>query len=82
MKGIWTKAFWKDAIERTGSTLGAVFLGLLVTDGFEWSSLGHWAFWAPVLTTTAVTLVKTILAGLSNPATGASLGTTTPTGGN
>jgi hypothetical protein len=81
MGRIWTKGFWKDAGERVFSTFLAVLLGLLLTDGFDWSSLQHWAFWAPVLTTTLVTLVKVLAAVVTNPTTGGSFGTSVPADG-
>lgn len=78
MGRIWTKGFWKDIVERVGSTFGAAVLGILASDGFKWSTLGDWKFWSPVLATTAVTVIKVLLAGVANPTTGGSLGTSVP----
>lgn len=75
---MWTKGFWKDAAERVLSTFVAVLVGLIAADGFEWSSLGEWSFWAPVLITTAITVAKALGLGALRPNTGASFGTTVP----
>lgn len=75
---IWTKAFWKDAVERIGSTAFQVVGGALIAAaGF--GVLDDWSFWKPVLWTLVLALVKVLAAGFINPNTGASLGTTNPT---
>lgn len=75
-----SKAFLKDAGERVLATFVAVFIGVIAADGFEWSTLGSAAFWAPVLITTAVTTAKALGLGIISPNTGASLGTAVPSG--
>lgn len=79
---IWTKAFWKDAVERVGSTtvqvIGGAFLALAFSATRDFHVLGHWSFWEPLLWAIAIALVKVVMAGAINPNTGASLGTTNP----
>lgn len=74
---IWTKAFWKDAVERLGSTFFETLLGAMIAAS-AFSALSHWSFWEPLLWTTVVAMVKVIAAGFISPNTGASLGTTHP----
>lgn len=76
---IFTKAFWEDAIERIGTTFGESLLGAMIAAG-GFSAMGGWSFWEVILWTTALALVKVVLAGLINPNTGGSLGTTHPAG--
>lgn len=77
---IWSKAFWKDAAERVIATFIAVLVGVFASDGFDVSSLSSWKFWAPILITTAITVVKALGFGAVSPNTGASAGTTIPGG--
>lgn len=78
MGKIWTAAFWKDAVERLGTTLVSVLIGAIATDDFGWSMMGDWKFWSPIVIAMGVNLLKVLAAGLSGPNTGASLGTTVP----
>lgn len=78
MSGIWSAAFWRDAVERVGSTFVQVLLGAMIASGISFAQLGHWAFWSPLLWATAIALVKAVAAGILSPSTGASLGTTIP----
>jgi hypothetical protein len=76
---IWTKAFWKDAVERIGSTAFQVVGGAIIAAaGF--GVLDDWSFWKPVLWTLVLALAKVLAAGFINPNTGASFGTTNPAG--
>lgn len=77
---IWSKAFWKDAAERVVATFLAVLVGVFASDGFNVSSLGSWKFWAPILITTGITVIKALGFGAASPNTGASAGTTIPGG--
>jgi hypothetical protein len=75
----WTIAFWKDAGERVGATALESLLGTMLATGFDLDRLLSWeGVWKGVASTTLVALIKTLLAGLANPNTGASLGTTHP----
>jgi hypothetical protein len=77
---IWSKAFWKDAAERVVATFIAVLVGVFSAEGFSTDSLDEWRFWAPILITTAITVVKALGFGAINPNTGASAGTAIPGG--
>lgn len=75
----WTIAFWKDAGERVISTALESLLGIMLATGFDLNNLLSWAgVWKGVTAVTAIALIKALLAGLANPNTGASLGTTHP----
>lgn len=79
MGRIWTKGFWKDLTERVGSTAAESLLGTLISVGFDLDKLLSWeGVWKGVASTTLVALVKVLLAGMANPTTGGSLGTTVP----
>lgn len=75
---MWTKAFWKDAAERVFFTFVAVLVGVFSAEGFSTDSLDNWSFWAPILITTGVTVVKALGFGAISPNTGASAGTAVP----
>lgn len=79
MGGIWKAAFWKDAIERLGTTLVSILIGAVTADDFGWSMLGDWKFWSPIAVAMGVNVLKVLLAGFARPNTGASLGTAVPT---
>jgi len=75
----WTVAFWKDAFERVASTALESLLGTMLATGFDLDKLFSWTgVWKGVTLITAISLIKALLAGLANPNTGASLGTTRP----
>lgn len=75
----WTIAFWKDAGERVMSTALESLLGIMLATGFDLNNLLSWTgVWKGVTAVTAIALIKALLAGLANPNTGASLGTTHP----
>lgn len=74
---IWTKAFWKDAVERIGSTFFQVLGGALIAAG-GFGKLDDWSFWEAVLWAMVLVVVKVLAAGFFNPNTGASFGTTNP----
>lgn len=80
MGRIWTKGFWKDAVERVGSTFLETLLGSMIAAG-GFAAMGVWNFWESVLWITVIALGKTIVAGLANPTTGASFGTSVPADG-
>lgn len=80
MGAIWTKAFWKDAIERLGTTLVAILIGAMTASDFGWTMLDDWKFWSPIAVSMGINLLKVLLAGFASPNTGASLGTTNPAG--
>lgn len=75
---IFTSAFWKDAVERVGSTFFEALVAVLIVGGLSFQNLGDWVFWEPLLWITVVALVKVLAAGFISPNTGASLGTTVP----
>lgn len=78
---IFTSAFWKDAIERVGSTFLQALLGVVVGTGVassQGADLGKWTTWSPITFTTLAALIKVMIAGLYNPSSGASFGTSVP----
>lgn len=79
MSGIWTASFWKDAVERLGTTLVSILIGAVATEDFGWAMLHDWKFWSPIVIAMAVNLLKVLAAGLAKPNTGASFGTAVPT---
>lgn len=78
MGAIWTKAFWKDAIERLGTTLVSILIGAMTASDFGWTMLDDWRFWSPIAVSMGVNVLKVLLAGFASPNTGASFGTTNP----
>lgn len=73
-----SKAFWIDAGERVFATVVATVLGVITADGFNWVNLDFKQAALGVLSVAFFTLLKCLAAGLANPNTGASLGTTVP----
>lgn len=77
-KGIWSAAFWKDAGERILFTALATLSGMVGVDVLNILVLDWRAIGIAVLSVSFMTLIKTLLAGLRNPNTGASFGTAVP----
>lgn len=77
---MWSKAFWKDALERVlGTVLAALAVAIPVDlTGVKELKVTEIAVGLGLLA--AATLVKCLLAVLKNPNTGASFGTAVPGG--
>lgn len=87
MKGLWSKAFWKDAVERTvsavaqslllfltGDTLGGLVPGVDISVDF-----GDWQTWLTIIGGAAlIQMLKNLVAVTANPNSGASFGASIP----
>jgi hypothetical protein len=87
MKGLWSKAFWKDAVERTvsavaqslllfltGDTLGNVLPGVNISVDFS-----DWSTWLTIIGGAAlIQMLKNLVAATANPNSGASFGASVP----
>jgi hypothetical protein len=87
MKGLWSKAFWKDAVERTisavaqslllfltGDALGGVVQGVDISVDF-----GDWQTWLTIMGGAAlIQMLKNLVAVTANPNSGASFGASVP----
>lgn len=68
---MWTKKFWKDAIERAVKTAAqtalGLFVGLSATVGFDWA-----AFLTGLAIATGLSFVTSLLSSLAGSSTSAS----------
>lgn len=70
----WSSAFWTDLGERVGATFVGALLALITTASttpVQWDNPAY--FWPILGVPTLVSLLKGLLANLSNPVSGASL---------
>jgi hypothetical protein len=82
MSRIWTKAFWKDTVERVLGTALAGVAALIAGVAIPGLDIPDTSFKAKAIgigLLCAGSLVKCLAAGLASPNTGASFGTTVPT---
>lgn len=66
----WSKRFWSDLAERVGATLVGALLTLLTANGV--ANLTPELAWTILGVPTLVSLLKGLLANLTNPESGAS----------
>ena len=89
MNSLWSKAFWKDSVERTISAVAQSLLLFLtgnalgnVTNGDVGVSVdfGDWQTWLVIMGGAAVIqMLKNLVAVTANPNSGASFGASVPT---
>lgn len=89
MKGLWSKAFWKDSVERTISAVAQSLLLFITTNALGTATNGDvgvavdfsdWRTWLSIVAGAAVIqMLKNLIAVTANPNSGASFGASVPT---
>ena len=84
MKGLWSKAFWKDAVERTVSAVAVSLLLFLGADQLPGDAVNvnfdDWKTWLTIIGGAAlIQMLKNLAAVTANPNSGASFGASVPT---
>jgi hypothetical protein len=88
MKGLWSKAFWKDSLERTISAVAQSLLLFLTGNALGNAApdavqinvdFGEWQTWLAIMGGAAlIQMLKNLVAVTANPNSGASFGASVP----